>query len=399
MEILIVGNGFAGISALETIRAHDREARITLLSAEPCGFYSPASLFAYLEGRVARENLFLRSEEHYVTLGAAALLGKCAVRLDLERRQVELRDGSRLSYDRLLIATGASARALNVPGENHRGVFKLDTLADAEALRAHAGRRVVIVGAGRIGVELASVMAEQGKQVILVEVMPSILPGVFAPEIGQCIHEELNRHGVAIYLEESVSEIVGDPVTTVRTTRREIPCDTVVVATGRRPNVDWLPESLLGDTGGVRVDAFLCAAPGVYAAGDCAETFDIDGRRGLYAVVPTAIATGRIAALNLLGIATPYPGALPANVLLVFGRPYFTIGSSEGEKVLRRVGGRLHLYVYRGGKLVGAQFSGDTSEAAQVASAVRQGLIAEGRPFDAWRRTLVLPVVLPSPPR
>lgn len=399
MEIVIVGNGFAGISALETIRKHDREARITLLSAEPCGFYSPASLFAYLEGRVSRERLFLREQDDYLILGTTPLLGKRAVRLDLEKREVELQDGRRLGYDRLLVATGASARRLGVPGEGHRGVFKLDTLADADALRAHAGRRVVIVGAGRIGVELASVLTEQGKQVTLVEVMPSILPGVFAPEIGQCIQEELGRHGVAIYLEESVSEIVGDPVTAVRTTRREIPCDTVVVATGRRPNVDWLPPSLLGEHGGVRVDRYLCAAPGVYAAGDCAETTDTEGRRGIYAVVPTAIATGRVAALNMLGISTPYPGSLSANVLLVFGRPYFTIGSSEGERVLKRVGGRLHLYVYRDGKLVGAQFSGDTSEAAQAVSAVRRGMIAGRAPFDAWRRALVQPVVLPSPPR
>ncbi len=399
MEIVIAGNGFAGISALETIRKHDREARVTLLSAEACGFYSPASLFAYLEGRVKREHLFLRRLEDYVTLGATALLGQRAVRLDAERREVELQDGRRLGYDRLLVATGASARRLGIPGEDHRGVFKLDTLADADALRAHACQRAVIVGAGRIGVELASVLREQGKQVTLVEVMPSILPGVFAPEIGQEIHEALSRHGVAIFLEESVLEIVGDPVTAVRTTQREIPCDTVVVATGRRPNADWLPPALLGESGGVRVDRYLCAAPGVYAAGDCAETTDVEGRRGIFAVIPTAVTTGRVAALNMLGIPTPYPGALSANVLLVFGRPYFTIGSSEGEKVLKRVRGRLHLYVYRDGKLVGAQFSGDTSEAAQAVAAVRRGVIAVKAPFDAWRRALLQPAVLPSPPR
>ncbi|MGQ9715307.1 MAG: NAD(P)/FAD-dependent oxidoreductase [Anaerolineae bacterium] len=402
MRIVILGNGFAGVSALETVLQHRAAARVTLISAEDHGFYSPASLFAYLEGRVSRLNLFLRDRESYSEAGIQALFGRKAVRLDVAQKAVRLEDGTQVPYDRLLIATGAATAPLEVPGGTHRGVFKLDTLADAEAILAHGGRRVVVAGAGRIGVELAAVLRERGAQVTLVEVAPTILPGVFDPEIVGLILDRLWKHGVQVYLEERIEEICGNPVESVRTDRRTLPCDTVVVAIGRRPNVGFVDGGIrLGETGGIWVDEHLRASEDVYAAGDCAETADFLGRRALNAVIPKAVETGRLAALNMLGYPTPYQGSVNANVLLVFGRAFFSIGLMEGERVRRSVGDRLLLfYDLPGGRLVGAQFAGEVPEAAQALSAVRRGIQMAGEfRFDAVRRRLFLPAVYPSPPR
>ncbi len=402
MRMVILGNGFAGTSALETILERTERVHVTLISAEDLGFYSPASLFAYLEGRVGRPNLFLRDKNAYLEAGVQAIFGKKAVRLDSAQKTVHLEDGTQVPYDRLLIATGAGTAPLGVPGEGHRGVFKLDTLADAEAILAHGGRRVVIAGAGRIGVELASVLREGGAQVTLVEVAPTILPGVFDPEMIGLILDRLRDHGVQIYLEERIQEIVGDPVESVRTEQRTIPCDTVVVAVGRRPNVGFVDGAVrLGETGGIWVDEHLRACEDVYAAGDCAETADFLGRRALNAVIPKAVETGRLAALNMLGHPIPYQGSINANVLIVFGRAFFSIGLMEGEKVRRAVGDRLHLfYVLPEGRLVGAQFAGEVPEVAQALSAMRRGIQVPGEfRFDALRKRLFLPAVYPSPPR
>lgn len=402
MRMVILGNGFAGVSALETILQQGAGVHVTLISAEDLGFYSPASLFAYLEGRVSRPNLFLRDKDAYLEAGVQALFGKKAVRLDAAQKVVHLEDGTQVPYDRLLIATGAGTAPLGVPGEGHRGVFKLDTLADAEAILAHGGRRVVIAGAGRIGVELASVLREGGAQVTLVEVAPTILPGVFDPEMVGLILDRLRAHGVQIHLEERILEIAGDPVEMVRTDQRTIPCDTVIAAVGRRPNVGFVDGSVrLGETGGVWVDEYLRAREDVYAAGDCAETADFLGRRALNAVIPKAVETGRLAALNMLGHPIPYQGSINANVLIVFGRAFFSIGLMEGERVRRVVGDRLHLfYVLPEGRLVGAQFAGEVPEAAQALSAMRRGIQMPGEfRFDALRRRLFLPAVYPSPPR
>lgn len=402
MEFVIVGNGFAGVSALETVHRHDRKAQVTIVSGEECGFYSPASLFAYLEGRVERSNLFLQRKEEYAHLGVRAIFGRKAVRLELAGRAVYLDDGTEIKYDRLLIATGASALSLEVKGSTHRGVFKLDTLADAEGIMAHGGRQVVIAGAGRIGVELASVLGEKGARVTLVEIRPTILPGVFDPEIAQLILERLLAHGVEVRLGERILEIWGDPVEGVRTDQGDIPCDTVIMAVGRRPNVDWLNGQPIrvGAMGGILVDQYLRAGDDVYAAGDCAETFDFLGQRAINAVIPTAIETGRIAALNMLGLAIPYAGSINANPLIVFGQAFFSIGLLDGERVRRQAGGNLYLYVVRDGRLVGAHFAGTVPEAAQALSAIRRGIRAEGAfSFDAMRRRLFMPCVVPSPGR
>lgn len=166
---------------------------------------------------------------------------------------------------------------------------------------------------------------------------------------------------------------------------------------GRGPNVDFLDPTQvpLGPGGGILVDEYLQAADGVYAAGDCAEAWDLFGRRAINAVIPTAIETGRLAALNMLGRRIPYPGSINANVLIVFGRAYFSLGSLEGERVKGRRDGVVETYVVRDGRLVGAQFAGETRVAAQAQDAIRRCITLRERfSFDMVRRRMFHPVTV-----
>jgi nitrite reductase (NADH) large subunit len=404
MHIVIIGNGFAGVNALETIRAQAdaAEVQISMISREKRGFYSPASLFAFVEGRVDEKHMILRDEAFYQQLGVETYFGRPVVGVDPPARQVILANGERLTYDRLLIASGSSARKWDFPGTEAKGVFKLDWLDDAYALMAHTKRRVVVVGAGRLGVELAAVLQEGGAQVTLLEKMSSVLPGVFDLDMAALIEERLVSHGVDVRLEEPILEIVGDPVTGVITRQGEIPCDTVVLSLGRRPNVDFIDPGLipLGEAGGVLVDEHLEAVEGVYAAGDCAEPNDFLGRRAVNGVIPTAVEMGRLAGLNMLGRPVSYGGSMNANVLIVFGRAYFSLGALQGERFKQRMGDIFETYVLQDGRLVGAQFAGETPSAAQALQAIRRGLRWE-QLFtpDLLRRRLFYPARMPSPPR
>lgn len=399
MHVVIIGNGFAGVSAIETLRTHGEGVRITLASAEDCGFYSPASLFAYLEGRVRRADLFLRRKEDYEAWGVETFFGKRVVRLETAQKRVYLEDGTTIGYDRLLIATGASAKGMSVKGIASRGVFYLRSLDDADRIRACGAGRAVVVGAGRIGVEMAATLREMGAEVSLVESEPEILPGVFGRELAAAIKELLQARGVRVHTAESIIEVRGDPVNAVRTERRDLPCDMVVVAVGRRPNVDFVDGGgvALGATGGIRVDRHLRAADDVYAAGDCAESVDFLGRPAVNAVIPTALETGRIAALNILGRPTPYHGSIAGNVLRLFGRAFCAVGDQDGEKVVRRAGDGVQVYTLQGDRLVGVQFVESVPEAARALGAIRRGIRTPG-PFtpDALRRQLFLPIVYPN---
>jgi NADPH-dependent 2,4-dienoyl-CoA reductase/sulfur reductase-like enzyme len=402
MHIVIVGNGFAGVTALETIRSLVPDVEVTLVSREAHGFYSPASLFAFLEGRVDESHLFLRDADLYARLGVRTCFGRMAHSLDTRTRTLTLDDGARLEYDHLLIATGASARKWNFPGAGAQGVFKLDWLDDARRLMAHPMRRVVVAGAGRIGVELAAVLRERGAEVILVEVKSTVLPGVFDPDMAALIHERLTSHGVEVRLDEGLRSIHGDPVDSVRTERGDIRCDAVVLAMGRRPNIDFVDplQVPIGQAGGILVDEHLQAVEGVYAAGDCAETFDVFGQRAINAVIPTAVETGRVAALNMLGRPTHYNGSINANVLIVFDRAYFSLGSLKGERRKNRMGDIVETYVVQDGRLVGAQFAGETRTAAQAQQAIRRRIeLKQPFTFDAVRHQMFYPVAVANPNR
>ncbi|HET8631764.1 MAG TPA: FAD-dependent oxidoreductase [Thermomicrobiales bacterium] len=274
--IVIVGANMAGGRAAETLRQQGFAGRVVLVGAEPDRPYErPPLSKEYLQGERG-EDFYLRPPDYYAEHDIELLLGARATRLDPAARAVELADGRRLTYDRLLIATGATPRRLPIPGADLDGVLYLRTLPEARALRervAGAGRAVV-VGMGFIGAEVVASCRKRGLEVTALELLPVPLERALGRQIGE-IYAEIHRaHGVDLRLDTGVAEFRGDGrVEQVVTAAGErLDCDLAVVGVGVAPVVDWLAGSGLEMQNGVVVDE-VCRTnlPDVYAAGDVAN--------------------------------------------------------------------------------------------------------------------------------
>jgi 3-phenylpropionate/trans-cinnamate dioxygenase ferredoxin reductase subunit len=280
-DIVVVGTGIAGASAVEMLRREGYDGRITLVGDEPETPYDrPPLSKGYILGTTPEAKLTLRPASYYIEHTIELRLGQRATHLDLAARRVTLADGERLRFDRLLIATGGAARRLSIPGADLDGIRYLRTLADARALLAElsaaasAHERAVVVGAGFIGAEVASACRELGLEVTLMELLPLPLGRVLGAEMGRFYAETHRMHGVDLRLGESVAAFrgAGRVEEVVTTGGARIPCGFVLVGVGMRPADDWLRDSGLPLDGGISVDAYCeTSALGVFAAGDVAR--------------------------------------------------------------------------------------------------------------------------------
>jgi 3-phenylpropionate/trans-cinnamate dioxygenase ferredoxin reductase component len=274
---VIVGAGMAGGKAAETLREEGFDGRIVLLGAEPERPYERPPLSKdYLRGEAERGGVYLQEdagwyEEHDVELRASAT----ADSLDVGGRAVVLADGERVSYDALLLATGAEPKRPPIPGVDLDGVHVLRTFADSDTLRAviDAGGRLVVVGAGWIGCEVAASARQKGMEVALVEPRSLPLEGVLGPELGAFYRDVHADHGVALHLGTGVEAIEGEGrAERVRTSDGTVlEGDAVLLGVGVAPRTA-LAEGVLDVDDGILVDASLRAsADGVFAAGDVAN--------------------------------------------------------------------------------------------------------------------------------
>ena len=277
---VLIGGGLAGAKAAETLRAEGFDGRVVLIGEEPEAPYErPPLSKGYLLGSDEREKARVHEpgwyEEHDVDLRT----GTRAVGLDPAARRVELDTGEALSYDRLLLATGSSARRLPVPGADLEGVRYLRALPDADGLLAEfrkGGRRVVVVGGGWIGLEASAAARTHGNDVTVVEPQPTPLYGVLGPAMGEVFGRLHREHGVDLRTGTGVEAFVGSgTVSGVRTdTGEEIPADVVLVGVGAVPNTGLAEDAGLRVDRGIVTDAALrTSAPDVFAAGDVASAF------------------------------------------------------------------------------------------------------------------------------
>lgn len=275
-SITVVGASLAGLSAARALREQSFDGRIVLVGAERHRPYDRPPLSKdFLAGSVSAEDLELTTPDDS-GLAFDWRLGRRAVALEPSGAAVVLDSGERILSDGVVIATGAVARQL--PGPRLDGVHTVRTVDDAVALRAELtpGARLVLVGAGFIGAEIASTAASLGVEVTLVEVLPTPLAGPLGVEMGRVCGALHGEHGVRLITGVGVDALVGDGrVRSVRLTDgRELAADAVVAGIGAVPAVDWLVDSGLRLEGGVVTDA-ECATnlPWVVAVGDCARSY------------------------------------------------------------------------------------------------------------------------------
>ncbi|MEV4441472.1 FAD-dependent oxidoreductase [Streptomyces sp. NPDC049577] len=314
---VIVGGGLAGAKAAETLRAEGFTGRVILICDEREHPYErPPLSKGYLTGRAARESVFVHEPAWYAQADIELHLGQPAVHLDRAARTVRLGDGTRVHYDRLLLATGAEPRRLDVPGTGLAGVHHLRRLAHAERLRgvlSSLGRdngHLVIAGAGWIGLEVAAAARGYGAEVTVVEPEPTPLHTVIGPELGQVFADLHAEHGVRFHFGARLTEITGHDgmVLAARTDDgEEHPAHDVLAAVGAAPRTALAEAAGLAlvdraDGGGIAVDASLRTSdPDIYAAGDVAAAPLRPGTRLRVEHWDNARSTGPAAARAMLG--------------------------------------------------------------------------------------------------
>jgi NADPH-dependent 2,4-dienoyl-CoA reductase/sulfur reductase-like enzyme len=306
---VIVGGGLAGAKAAETLRDEGFDGGVVLFGDEPERPYErPPLSKGYLNGNDERESVFVHPEQWYAEHDVDLRTGVTVAAVDPAGHTVAF-DGGTVSYDKLLLATGASPRLIDIPGTDLDGVFFLHALGDSERLRSAlgGGRRVVVVGAGWIGLETAAAAAQAGGSVTVVEPQPVALLSALGPELGGLFTGLHQAHGVQFRFGETAKEIHGDAArkvgSVVTSGGAVLPADVVIIGVGAVPNDGLASAAGLEVSNGVLADAALRTSdPDIYAAGDVANWFNpLLGRRVRVEHWGNALAGGSAAARSMLG--------------------------------------------------------------------------------------------------
>jgi 3-phenylpropionate/trans-cinnamate dioxygenase ferredoxin reductase subunit len=310
---VIVGASLTGAKAAEALREEGFDERIILIGAEDERPYERPPLSKdYLRGEAGREKVYVHDEGFYAAHDIELNLGRVAVGLDTATRELTLDDGEQLRYDQLLLATGARARRLPIPGADLDGVLYLRTVEDSDALRDRLDRggTVVVIGAGWIGAEVAASARQRGLEVIVLDPLTVPLERVLGTEVGTIYRDIHTDHGVQMLMGTGVEAFEG--ATSVEAVRasdgRLLDCDFVVVGVGVQPRTELAEQAGIAVNNGILVDEHLkTSAPGVFAAGDVANAHHpFYGERIRVEHWANALHQGPIAARNMLGHSDAY---------------------------------------------------------------------------------------------
>ncbi len=330
---VLIGTGIAAISALEAIRSVDDQGEIVVISDDPYGYYSRPGLAYYLTGELEEKQLFPYQKEDFLRLRARFFRGR-VVKVDPEQRQVALEDGTLLGYDKLLIATGAQAAPLKIPGAELRGVHKLDHLADARAMleNARRGGSAIVTGGGITAVEIAEGLAVRGMKVHYVMRSHRYWPSVLDEAESEIVERLLARENIQIYRKSELAEIVG------RNGRvagaylaggRFLKAELAAYAIGVTPRIALAQQLGLRCERGILVNEYMeTSLADIYAAGDAAQVFDPASCRHLLdSLWGAALEQGHSAGLNMTGQKTPYQKPAALNITRLAGLTVTIIGA------------------------------------------------------------------------
>jgi 3-phenylpropionate/trans-cinnamate dioxygenase ferredoxin reductase subunit len=306
--IVVVGGGHAAAQVVDSLRHEHFAGRLVLVGEEPLLPYQrPPLSKKFLAGEMEADRLPIRHAAFYESIHCELLLGRPVETINTGARELKLADGSRLAYDKLVLAVGGHARPLPVPGADLAGVHVLRTMADVTAIRAQAapGKRAVIVGAGYIGLECAATFRKLGLEVTVIEMMDRVMSRVVAPEMSRFYAGEHAAHGVTILTGKRVSALNGDGhVTAVECSDgTRVPAELVLAGIGLVPNTELANAAGIRCEDGIAVDEHCCTSdPDVYAIGDCcSHPSPRYGRRIRLESVDNAFEQARTAAANICG--------------------------------------------------------------------------------------------------
>ena len=383
---LIIGNGIAAAGCIEGIRSVDPDGAVTVASKEPHGVYCRPLISYYLEGKAKLENLPYRSADFYDSMGAALLKGKSVQAIDPAAHTAALDDGSTLSYDRACFAAGSSPFVPPIPGlDKVKQKYTFMTLDDALALEQalRPDSRVLIIGAGLIGLKCAEGIRDRVAEITVCDLADRVLPSILDQTCAKMVQDHLEAHGLRFLLGDTAAALEENSAH--MRSGKTVEFDVLVLAVGVRANT-----SLLRDAGGevnrgvVTDEHMRSSLPDIYAAGDCTEGMDISlGQRRVLAILPNAYMQGFTAGVNMAGGDRVFDNAIPMNAIGFFGLHALSAGTAfapgdGGECFEQRSERGLRRLFTKGGLLTGFMLIGDTARAG-----IYTALIRERTPLDS----------------
>lgn len=346
MNILIIGGVAAGTKTAAKLKREDRSAQVTVITKDRDISYAGCGLPYYVGGLIeSRDELIVNTPQKYSALtGVKVRTGKEAVALDAEKKQVTVKDVETgemevCTYDKLVIATGASPLELPIEGKELDGVFRMRTPDDAEGIRTYVDqnnvRKAVVIGAGFIGLEAAENLKAKGIHVTVIDFAPQILPNILDSEMAAYAKKHLLNAGIRVITGTSAEAILGERhVSGVKTSAGTLPCELLIMAAGIRPNTGFLADSGIEmERGTILVDRTMKTnLDDVYAAGDCVMvTNRITGKRQWSPMGSSANMEGRTLAQVLTGTQKSYPGVLGTGVVKLPGLNIGRTGLTEAQ--------------------------------------------------------------------
>lgn len=336
VQYLVVGSSHAALEAIDAIRMHDQEGSLAVVTRDVRPPYSPTILPYVVSGRSTPENVYLRKPDYFSGHRVEYMSGRSLVRIEADRNAATLSDGAEITYGKLLLATGASPALPPIPGIEAVSHHVLRTLDDALKLKTAIGisRRAVVLGGGLIGMHAAENLVKAGADVTIVEMQPRVLAAYFDDVASGIITRTFIENGARIVTGRRAVQLSpdGGRVQVQLDDGQTLDGDLLLVATGVKPDIDYLAGSAVARDAGILVDdSMRTNVANIWAAGDCAQGKDFFGERAvLNPILPDAAEQGRIAGMAMAGDSglKAYAGGVPLNTYGFFGRHAISVGAT-----------------------------------------------------------------------
>ncbi|MBP5313682.1 MAG: NAD(P)/FAD-dependent oxidoreductase, partial [Eggerthellaceae bacterium] len=318
---VIIGNGVAAVGCIEGIRSIDKTSAITVISAENHPVYGRPLISYYLQKKTDPEHMRYRDVNFCETHNVSVIYGKSAIKIDDVAKEIELSDHTRLSYFDACIATGSSAFIPQIEGlDTVEKRFCFMTLDDAMSIESAVNKdsRVLIIGAGLIGLKCAEGIKERVASVTVCDLADRILSSILDAECASMVQKHLEAEKISFYLNDGVIRFENN--TAHLSSGSSIEFDVLIMAVGVRPNTSLVKE--LGgyvDRGIVVDNTMQTSISGIYAAGDCAQGYDLSSQeKRVLAILPNAYMQGHCAGINMAGGSDVFDKAIPMNSIGFF---------------------------------------------------------------------------------
>jgi len=381
MKYVIIGNSAAGIGAVEGIRQIDKQGEITIITNEPHHTYSRPLISYLLLGKVTEDGMKYRGDTFYADNNCTLLKDIAVTKIDAKAKQVFLSNNSSIPYDKLLVATGSSAFVPPFEGlDTVKDKFTFMSLDDARkldkalltpAIDPAKNKRVLIIGAGLIGLKCAEGIAKRVAHITVVDLAPRILSSILDDDGAKAVQSHIESKGVEFRLAANVERFESGVA--ILASGEKISFDILVLAVGVRPNTALLKDIANIERGVIVDNKSQTSAPDIFAAGDCTQTLDVScGQNKIMALLPNAYMQGECAGVNMAGGEKTFDKAIPMNAIGFFNLHMITAGNYTGDVYAQNQGGNYKRLFYSDNKLNGYILIGNVEKAGIYTSLIRE---------------------------